>query len=156
GRRRARPRLPARDSPFQDQGPGRPPYIVRREGEDPLAPRSRAGSAAAGASGRGRSRPEMRTRSDLLYHLGRGMQRKRQRLQTGQGQPVTMKEIGGRAGVSQSTVSRILTGVEGSVRIPEETRERVFQAVRDLDSRPNPLAGGLRGARTAMIGLVVR
>jgi len=53
-------------------------------------------------------------------------------------------------------VSRILNGVEGSVRIPEETRERVFQAVRDLGYRPNPLARGLRGARTAMIGLVVR
>lgn len=72
------------------------------------------------------------------------------------GHPVTMKEIGRRAGVSQSTVSRILNGVEGAVRIPEETRERVFQAVRELGYRPNPLARGLRGARTEMIGLVVR
>jgi DNA-binding LacI/PurR family transcriptional regulator len=71
-------------------------------------------------------------------------------------QPVTMKQIGALAGVSQSTVSRILNGVQGSVRIPEETRERVLQAARDLGYRPNPLARGLRGARMAMIGLVVR
>lgn len=67
-----------------------------------------------------------------------------------------MKEIGQRAGVSQSTVSRILNGVEGSVRIPAATRQRVFQAVRELGYRPNPLARGLRGARMAMIGLIVR
>jgi DNA-binding LacI/PurR family transcriptional regulator len=71
-------------------------------------------------------------------------------------QPVTMTEIGRLAGVSQSTVSRILNGVGGSVRVSPEARERVFQAVRDLGYRPNPLARGLRGARTAMIGLVVR
>jgi DNA-binding LacI/PurR family transcriptional regulator len=71
-------------------------------------------------------------------------------------QPATMKQIGALAGVSQSTVSRILNGVQGSVRIPEETRERVLQAALDLGYRPNPLARGLRGARMAMIGLVVR
>jgi DNA-binding LacI/PurR family transcriptional regulator len=69
---------------------------------------------------------------------------------------VTMTQIGRLAGVSQSTVSRILNGVEGSVRVSPETRERVFEAVRRLGYRPNPLARGLRGARTAMIGLVVR
>jgi DNA-binding LacI/PurR family transcriptional regulator len=67
-----------------------------------------------------------------------------------------MTQIGRLAGVSQSTVSRILNGVEGSVRVSPETRERVFEAVRRLGYRPNPLARGLRGARTAMIGLVVR
>jgi DNA-binding LacI/PurR family transcriptional regulator len=96
-------------------------------------------------------------RHPFLYHRGSSMQRKRQRVSEASAtQPVTMKQIGRLAGVSQSTVSRILNGVEGSVRIPPETRERVFQAVRDLGYRPNPLARGLRGAGTAMIGLVVR
>lgn len=70
--------------------------------------------------------------------------------------PVTMKEIAQIAGVSQTTVSRIMNGVEGSVRIAPETRDRVLQAARNLGYRPNPFARGLRGARTGILGLVVR
>jgi DNA-binding LacI/PurR family transcriptional regulator len=67
-----------------------------------------------------------------------------------------MKEIGQLAGVSQSTVSRILNGTPGPVRIAPETRERVLRVVQERGYSPNPLARGLRGARTAMIGLIVR
>lgn len=67
-----------------------------------------------------------------------------------------MKEIGRLAGVSQSTVSRILNGTSGPVRIAPGTRERVLAVVSQLGYTPNPLARGLRGARTAMIGLIVR
>ncbi|MBO0688901.1 MAG: LacI family DNA-binding transcriptional regulator [Candidatus Dormibacteraeota bacterium] len=67
-----------------------------------------------------------------------------------------MKEIGQLAGVSQSTVSRILNGTPGPVRIAPETRERVLRVVQERGYSPNPLARGLRGARTAVIGLIVR
>lgn len=70
--------------------------------------------------------------------------------------PVTMRQLAEVAGVSQTTVSRVLNGVEGSIRIPTATRERVLQAARDLGYRPNPFARGLRGSRTGTIGLVVR
>ena len=68
----------------------------------------------------------------------------------------TMRDIARAAGVSQSTVSRVLNGVPTRVPIAEETRERVLVAARQLGYRPNPLARGLRGAPTMLLGAVVR
>jgi DNA-binding LacI/PurR family transcriptional regulator len=67
-----------------------------------------------------------------------------------------MRDIAAAAGVSQSTVSRVLSG--GSTRVPiaVATRERILQASVRLGYRPNPLARGLRGASTNLIGAVVR
>jgi len=69
---------------------------------------------------------------------------------------VTMRDIAAAADVSQSTVSRVLSGAETRVPIAERTRERVIEASRQLGYRPNPLARGLRGASTNLIGAVVR
>lgn len=68
----------------------------------------------------------------------------------------TMRDIAEAAEVSQSTVSRVLSGVPTAVPIAPETRERVMEAARRLGYRPNPLARGLRGASTNLIGAVVR
>jgi DNA-binding LacI/PurR family transcriptional regulator len=68
----------------------------------------------------------------------------------------TMRDIASVAGVSQSTVSRVLNDVPTRVPIAPETRERVTLAARRLGYRPNPLARGLRGAATMLIGAVVR
>src|SRR5215217_2599445 len=68
----------------------------------------------------------------------------------------TMRHIATAAGVSQSTVSRVLNGVPTTVPIAPETRERVVQTARRLGYRPNPLARGLRGASTNLLGAVVR
>jgi DNA-binding LacI/PurR family transcriptional regulator len=67
-----------------------------------------------------------------------------------------MRDIAAAAAVSQSTVSRVLSGAPTRVPIAPETRERVVQAARRLGYRPNPLARGLRGASTNLIGAVVR
>jgi DNA-binding LacI/PurR family transcriptional regulator len=42
------------------------------------------------------------------------------------------------------------------VPIATETRQRVIEAAERLGYRPNPLARGLRGAKTMLIGLIVR
>jgi DNA-binding LacI/PurR family transcriptional regulator len=68
----------------------------------------------------------------------------------------TMRDIAAVAGVSQSTVSRVLNDVPTRVPIAPETRERVTVAARKLGYRPNPLARGLRGAPTMLLGAVVR
>jgi DNA-binding LacI/PurR family transcriptional regulator len=68
----------------------------------------------------------------------------------------TMRDIASVAGVSQSTVSRVLNDAPTRVPIAPETRERVTLAARRLGYRPNPLARGLRGAATMLIGAVVR
>jgi DNA-binding LacI/PurR family transcriptional regulator len=70
--------------------------------------------------------------------------------------PVRMRDIAAVAGVSQSTVSRVLNDAPTRVPIAAETRERVNLAARELGYRPNPLARGLRGASTMLIGAVVR
>ena len=67
----------------------------------------------------------------------------------------TMKDIAAAAGVSQSTVSRVLSGTPFLVPIASTTRERVLGVARDLGFRPNPLAQALRGARTMLLGVIV-
>jgi DNA-binding LacI/PurR family transcriptional regulator len=67
-----------------------------------------------------------------------------------------MQDIAKAAGVSQSTVSRVLNDTPTSVPIAAETRERVQEVARRLGYRPNPLARGLRGARTMLLGVIVR
>jgi DNA-binding LacI/PurR family transcriptional regulator len=70
--------------------------------------------------------------------------------------PVTMRDIAEITGLSQSTVSRVLSGTPTLVPISEDSRERVLAAAKKLQYRPNPLARGLRGASTMLLGLIVR
>ncbi len=53
-------------------------------------------------------------------------------------------------GLSRWTISRVLNGHPG---VKQETVERVQQAMKDLGFSPNPIARGLRGGRTQMIGV---
>jgi DNA-binding LacI/PurR family transcriptional regulator len=72
------------------------------------------------------------------------------------GRAVTMKDIAAAAGVSQSTVSRILNDTMLSVPFAPETRERVHALAAELGYRPHPFASALRGAPTMLLGAVVR
>lgn len=64
----------------------------------------------------------------------------------------TIRSVAKRAGVSPTTVSLVLNGLASS--ISEPTRERVMQAVRELDYRPNANARALGGARSHTIGFI--
>lgn len=68
---------------------------------------------------------------------------------------VTGKDVAQLAGVSQSTVSRVLNP-KGDTMISEETAERVREVAQQLGYSPNPLARALRGDNTNLIGLAVR
>lgn len=68
---------------------------------------------------------------------------------------VTMRDVARMANVSQSTVSRVLSGVEGGIPIGEETRRRVLEAVEALGYYPNLHAGSLRGQKTFMIAMMI-
>jgi LacI family transcriptional regulator len=57
------------------------------------------------------------------------------------------------AGVSPATVSFVLNRTSGQT-ISDETRQRVLQAVAELDYRPNRAAQGLRQGRSATVGFV--
>jgi len=67
-----------------------------------------------------------------------------------------MLDIARVSGVSQSTVSRVLNDTITSVPIAADTRQRVLEMAERLGYRPNPLARGLRGAKTMLLGLIVR
>ncbi len=75
---------------------------------------------------------------------------------TGTPRRLTMKHIGEMVGVSQSTVSRVLSGAPSVVPVAHETRERILSVVAELGFTPNPLARALRSSRTALLGLIVR
>lgn len=70
--------------------------------------------------------------------------------------PVTMREVAERAGVSKATVSYILNGREASMRIPEETRQRVLAVVRDMGYHPNALARSLAHKQTHTVAVVMQ
>lgn len=65
----------------------------------------------------------------------------------------TIKDVATHAGVSASTVSRILNKRATGVRIASETRRRVMRVARDLGYRPNRLARGLITSKTHIIGI---
>jgi DNA-binding LacI/PurR family transcriptional regulator len=64
----------------------------------------------------------------------------------------SMKDVAKIAGVSVSTVSRVISG---RIPVDEVTAERVREAINELDFRPNLLASGLRSKSSKLIGLVV-
>lgn len=64
----------------------------------------------------------------------------------------TLEDVARAAGVHASTVSRVLSG-KTSTR--QETRERIFAAIRRLDYHPNSNARSLAGGRTGLLALVL-
>ena len=65
---------------------------------------------------------------------------------------VTMKDVARRAGVSVTTVSHVINETRF---VSEELRARVYQAMRELNYRPNAIARSLRRKRTHTIGMIV-
>ncbi|MFD0516556.1 LacI family DNA-binding transcriptional regulator [Paractinoplanes durhamensis] len=64
----------------------------------------------------------------------------------------TSKDVARMAGVSQSTVSYVMTGKRS---ISEKTRQKVLAAMEQLTYEPHAGARSLAGRRTQVIGLVV-
>jgi len=68
---------------------------------------------------------------------------------------VTMHDVAKLAGVSQSTVSRVLNIGQSQPLISEETSERVMNAVEQLGYFPNLTARSLRSQQSLMIAMMV-
>ena len=69
---------------------------------------------------------------------------------------MTLKDVASEAGVSITTVSRILNDRESGVPIRQSTRDRVLGVAAELGYRPNLLARGLRGSRSSLLGVIAR
>jgi LacI family transcriptional regulator len=67
--------------------------------------------------------------------------------------PVKLEEVARRAGVSPSTVSRILNG---TARVSESKRLAVERAIADLQYHPNVIARGLARGHTMSVGVITQ
>ncbi len=65
----------------------------------------------------------------------------------------TIQDVAARAGVSITTVSRVLNDTGYPMR--PETKRRVMEAIEALEFRPSPLARGLLGKSTRTIALII-
>ncbi|MEF2278731.1 LacI family DNA-binding transcriptional regulator [Deinococcus sp. YIM 134068] len=65
----------------------------------------------------------------------------------------TQREVAELAGVSQAAVSQVLNGRGGGVRIPETTRQKVLQAMREVGYVPNVAARRLAGGQNRILGV---
>jgi LacI family transcriptional regulator len=67
----------------------------------------------------------------------------------------TLKDVAKTAGVSVTTASYVINGQSGgNIRISDETRDRVWQAARDLDYHPNLAARHTRTGNSGLIGFI--
>ncbi|GAC1415496.1 MAG: substrate-binding domain-containing protein [Acidobacteriaceae bacterium] len=63
--------------------------------------------------------------------------------------------VAGQVGLSSAAVSRVLSGSPAANSIPKATQERIFEAARNLNYRPNLLARSLRRGRSHTVGVLV-
>ena len=68
--------------------------------------------------------------------------------------PVTLKELGARARVHPSTVSRVANH-DPSLRIAPITRQRIEALLRETEYRPNGVARGLKLRQTLVLAVVI-
>jgi DNA-binding LacI/PurR family transcriptional regulator len=68
---------------------------------------------------------------------------------------VTLKAVAQHVGLTPGTVSAVLNNSAASKSIPERTRDRILQAARELNYRPNFMARSLRVQRTYTIGVIL-
>lgn len=72
------------------------------------------------------------------------------------GSKPTIRDVAASAGVSLTTVSYVLSGRHGgTTRISEPTRDRVYEAVRELGYVANRAARGMRRGRTDLVAVAV-
>ena len=72
-----------------------------------------------------------------------------------QGQPVSLKQLAKSLGLSTTTLSLVLNNSDKAQSIPQETKDRIFAAARDLNYRPNFFARSLRSQRTFSVGVLI-
>lgn len=65
---------------------------------------------------------------------------------------VSIFDVAKKSGLSVVTVSRVLNGAE---TVREKNRQKVLEAIRELDYRPNAAARSLARGKTGIIGLIV-
>ena len=68
---------------------------------------------------------------------------------------VSLKQLAAHLSLSTTTLSLVLNDAPSAVSIPQETKDRIFSAARELNYKPNYLARSLRVQRTHTLGVIV-
>jgi LacI family transcriptional regulator len=68
---------------------------------------------------------------------------------------VGLKELAAHLGLSTTTLSMVLNESPTANSIPQETKDRIFNAAKEMNYRPNYLARSLRVQRTHTLGVIV-
>lgn len=68
---------------------------------------------------------------------------------------VSLATLSAHLGLSPAAISRVLNGAPAARSIPPSTQERIFEAARELNYRPNVLARSLRRGQSMTLGVLV-
>ncbi len=71
------------------------------------------------------------------------------------GAAISLKQLAAHLELSPTTLSLVLNYAPSANSIPQETKDRIFSAARELNYRPNYLARSLRVQRTHTLGVIV-
>lgn len=71
------------------------------------------------------------------------------------GNTVGLKQLAIHLGLSPTTLSLVLNDAPSASSIPQQTKDRIFEAARELNYRPNYVARSLRVQRTHTLGVIV-
>lgn len=74
---------------------------------------------------------------------------------TGSQNPVSLKQLASHLGLSPTTLSLVLNDAPSANSIPQQTKDRIFEAAKKLNYRPNYVARSLRVQRTHTLGVIV-
>ena len=77
------------------------------------------------------------------------------RIPLGHASTVSLKQLAAHVGLSTTTLSLVLNNSPNARSIPQETKDRIFAAARNLNYRPNHVARSLRSQRTHTLGIIV-
>jgi DNA-binding LacI/PurR family transcriptional regulator len=68
---------------------------------------------------------------------------------------ISLKELAAHLGLSITTLSLVLNDKPGASSIPQETKDRIFEAAEKFNYRPNYFARSLRAQRSFTFGVIV-
>lgn len=69
--------------------------------------------------------------------------------------PISLKKLAEHLALSPATLSLVLNDAPTASTIPQETKDRIFEAAKKFNYRPNYIARSLRAQRTFTLGVLV-
>src|SRR5262245_58223378 len=69
--------------------------------------------------------------------------------------PISLKKLAAHLNLSPATLSIVLNDSAAASAIPQDTKDRIFDAARKFNYRPNFIARSLKAQRTYTLGVIV-